>query len=229
MRLFELGERLSVCVSFVRRGSRIADIGTDHGFLPIWLIKKGISPCAVATDINELPAEKARFNAEKYGVSDRLSVITTDGLAGVAPDSVDDIVAAGMGGEVIAGIINRAPWLRNERYRLILQPMSRSEMLRDALLSGGFDIEEEKTLCDAGRVYTVMCAKYTGNVRKGTLTELYGGALLSQHDENSAYLLKKQARILRDRAKAFSENDEQYAELINAACVLEDAADGKNQ
>lgn len=158
--LFKLGARLEACALFVREGTSLADIGTDHAYLPVWLIKTGRISRAVAADIRTGPLEAAARNAEKYGVS--LELRLSDGLRNISPEEAEDVVIAGMGGELIARIVGETDWLRNPRKRLILQPMSSVEELRHGLSELGFEVLEERAVTDSGKVYSAFAAHYIG-------------------------------------------------------------------
>lgn len=155
-------ERLLCAASLVRQGSRVADIGTDHAYLPIYLVESGRCVSAIASDIRVGPADSARKNVTTAGLCDRIEVRLGDGLSGITPDEVDDIVIAGMGGETIAAILQGAEWVKDAHYRLILQPMTRAEDLRRYLLTNGFEIDEERVVPDGRRLYTVMAVRFTG-------------------------------------------------------------------
>ena len=162
--------------AYVRRGSAVADIGTDHAFLPIYLIENGISPRAVAADINEGPLARARINIPK-GMQKKIELRLTDGLHGIEDAKVDDVLICGMGGELIARIIADAPFVKNEKIRLVLQPMTKAPTLREFLLSEGFSIIGE-TLSFDDRIYQTVCAEYTKTSEKYTPLEL----LLGKHN-----------------------------------------------
>lgn len=219
--MFEIGERLGACASYVREGSRVADIGTDHAFLPIWLVMKSKCASAIASDINEMPARKAADNVKKYQVADKVKVFTSDGLEKIGPDDVDDIIIAGMGAEVISDIVEQAKWLQNKKYRLILQPMSRTECLRKRLFDLGFDIVDEKIVCEGNRIYIVVCAEYSAEKKKYSLLDIYAGCQDGVIDENRRFLLKKQIKVLRNKAKAFEEGTAEYIELSETADKIE--------
>ena len=108
-KLFSLDGRLSVCASLVRNGARLADVGTDHAYLPIWLAKNGKIISAVASDNRKKPLAAGMENIERYGCSEIVSTRLCAGLDDISPDEADDIVIAGMGGEMIAGILENAP------------------------------------------------------------------------------------------------------------------------
>lgn len=195
-RMFSLGERLSACAEFVRRGSVTADIGTDHAKLPIWLVLNGIIERAIASDINEGPIERAKSNIEHYNLSDKITAFIGDGLASLTPDMAQDIIIAGMGGELIAAILERAEWLKDSTYRLILQPMTHPEKLRAWLFDNGFDIIDEKAVLDTNKLYTVICAEFCGKAQQYDLFDAYAGRLIDKSDETSRSFLERQARQL---------------------------------
>lgn len=158
--LFQLSPRLALCAQLVREGAALCDVGTDHAYLPIWLLKSGKISRALAADINEGPLAAAKGNAEKYGEAERLTLRLSDGLRNIRPEEADDIVIAGMGGELILRLVGETPWLRDGDRRLVLQPMSSAEELRRGLRKLGFDILEEQAVLDGGRPYTAFSAAF---------------------------------------------------------------------
>ncbi len=183
-----ISKRLGTIAAMVRRGSKVADIGTDHGLLPIHLIEQGISPMVFATDIGVSPAAVARKNVQAAGLENSITVRVGDGLAPLSPDDADDIVIAGMGGETIAEILSAAPWVKNTRYRLILQPMTHAEAVHAFLFQNGFTIREERFLEDAGRSYVLLYAEYTAAPENTDPLKLWCGALRAK--EGRPYFLK---------------------------------------
>lgn len=162
-----LDPRLAKCAAFVRDGVRVADIGTDHGYLPIALLQRGRAISAVAADINKDPLESAVKNAAKYGVSDRMRFVLSDGLRGLSAEDADDIVIAGMGGELILRIVSDAHWLRSKDKHLVLQPMTTAAQLRAGLSALGFEIHREEPVYDGKKIYSVLSVVYTGVCRAG--------------------------------------------------------------
>ena len=130
MRVYELSPRLQSVADLVPEGARFADVGTDHAYLPVWLVLQGKIDRAVVSDLREGPLNRARQTAAHYEVEEKLSFRLCDGLAGISPDEADTISIAGMGGETIAEILTAAPWAGQEGRRLILQPMTAQEQLR---------------------------------------------------------------------------------------------------
>ena len=210
MRVFLLSHRLSACERLVRRGSRVADVGTDHAQIPVRLVMDGISPRVIATDIAEGPCETAKGFVKRYGLSDKIDVRNCDGLSGVSANEVDDIIIAGMGGDVMISILSAAVWLKSSSYRLILQPMTKAEKLRAWLLENGFDIISETAVTDAGRSYTIMLCGYDGVKRHPSDIAIYGGRLLYDDSPAAKDILERQAKLLYAQAgglEAMGEED----------------------
>ncbi len=213
--MFTLGNRLFLCSSFVRENSRFADIGSDHGYLPVYLMKNGRVKSAIAADIGEGPLSYARKNAAKYNAD--IECILSDGFKNIDPNSFDDAVIAGMGGELISTIISNAEFLKNTNYRLILQPMTAEPELRIWLSENGFVIEEEKACTDSGKLYTVMCVSFADKEKsKITEEEIYVGKL-NPNDELSREYAKKVVKRLNNRIFGANHRGEiEEAEKINA-------------
>lgn len=184
MEQIKINDRLLTAIPFVRQGKRFADIGTDHAYLPIYLMDKGIIASAVAADINQGPLDKAQENIIKYGFNESISTVLCDGLSKIEPDSVDDIAIFGMGGELIVKIIDEASWVKDTDKRLILQPMTHPEKLREYLTQNGFMIIGETLSIDRGKIYQTICAQYDGIVREyDAFTYAFGEYILK--DKNN--------------------------------------------
>lgn len=167
-----ISPRLLSCAGFVSPGDRVADVGCDHGYLAIHLLTEGIASRVIASDINEGPLQSAVRNAEKYGVKDQISFHLSDGVRNI-PRDFDTLVCAGMGGDTMVHILEEAPWLREERYRLILQCQSKTPMLRRYLSEQGWRITEETALKDGRFLYTVMEVCWQPDYPKLTTGEWY--------------------------------------------------------
>ena len=150
-----LSKRLFVCCGFVCHGDRVADIGCDHGYLGIHLLREGIARSVIAADVNEMPLQCAIRNAEKYGVRDKMTFYLSNGVSNI-PREFDTLVCAGMGADTIISILDAAIWLRSTQYRLILQCQSKTPILRRYLSDNGWRITEESVLRDGRFLYTVM-------------------------------------------------------------------------
>ena len=167
-----ISDRLLACAGFVCKGDRVADVGCDHGYLSIHLLTNGIAKSCIASDINEQPLLSAVRNAEKYGVRDRMSFHLSDGVRNI-PRDFDTLVCAGMGADTMVSILEAAPWLRNEQYRLILQCQSKTPMLRQYLSETGWRIAEETVLRDGRFLYTVMEVWWQPDYPKLTAAECH--------------------------------------------------------
>lgn len=150
-----LSPRLLSCAGFVHPGDRVADIGCDHGYLGIYLLQEGIASSVISADINEGPLRNAYHNAHKYGVADKMHFYLSNGLRNV-PQDFDVVVCAGMGAETMISILEAAPWLRSNRYRLILQCQTKTYLLRRYLSEQGWIISREPVLQDGKFLYTQM-------------------------------------------------------------------------
>lgn len=192
-----LDSRLRLAADLVREGSRVADIGTDHARLPVALVAEGRCPTAIASDVRRGPVDNARRTVEQAGLTAAVSVRLGDGLQTVQPDEVDDIVIAGMGGETIAAILEAAPWVRAERYRLILQPMTRAEKLRAYLFAHGFAILSERVTRVGRHWYTVIHAAFTGEVAAADAARCYIGRI--PLPEGDGYLQVVENRLQRQQ------------------------------
>ena len=189
--LFHLGGRLQLCASMVRPQAALADIGTDHAYLPIWLAKQGLITRAIAADVKLGPLQKAQINIERYHVQNMVSARLSDGLNEIFPQEADDIVIAGMGGEMIIQIISDAFWLKAERVHLILQPMTSAEQLRIFLAERGFAVLREQAVVEDGRAYSVLLVQY--NPEKVCVDEFYPhiGKLTAESEDNRAYIYRR--------------------------------------
>lgn len=170
-----MDQRLSCIFHMIRPGRGVIDVGTDHGYLPERLVREAYPGAVFASDIREGPLASARRTAVQAGVSDRIRFLLSDGLDACPPDAVDTIVIAGMGGDTICGILDRAEWCMSPAYRLILQPMTKAEVLRYWLSNNGFCIEEEALAEDGDTIYQILAAVFTGRNESLSDAELWIG------------------------------------------------------
>ena len=146
MKRIALQHRLRLLAEMTPPGGRLADIGTDHGYLPVWLLQEGRIPSAIASDVGAEPLEHARRTAEEYGTQG-LDFRLCDGLSGIEPEETDTVVIAGMGGETIRDILRAAPWAADGHHTLLLQPMTKVELLRGWLRENGYRCTEYGGFC----------------------------------------------------------------------------------
>ena len=162
-----LSTRLLACAGFVNKGDRVADIGCDHGYLSIHLLTQDIARSCIASDVAKGPLQSAKDNARKFGVQENITFHLSDGVQSI-PRDFDTLVCAGMGGDTMIHILESAPWLRDEKYRLILQCQSKRPELRKWLYENGFAIRRETLAKDGKFCYPVTEVVYApGESLKG--------------------------------------------------------------
>ena len=172
-----LSRRLEAAVQMVRKGKCAADVGCDHGKLCAALVTRGTCPYVVATDIHEDPLAKAQGLFWELGIDESTRAVLCDGLAGVRPNEVDDIVIAGVGADTVLHIIDDCDWLKDENKRLILVPASHHERVRAGLAARGFAVLQEEPIFEADVAYTVMLAAFDGQEKTLTAAETHLGAI----------------------------------------------------
>ncbi len=151
--MITLRPRLAALAARVPQGARVADIGTDHARLPLWLLQRNVTQSVIAADIADGPLARARALADRVDLSDALVLVKSDGLKALSEDDIDTVVVAGMGGETIADILQTTPWSHGKH--LLLQPMSRPERLLAYLHGAGLDVSEH-CVEDNGRRYCIF-------------------------------------------------------------------------
>ena len=166
MKLIKLSERLSALADFIDSGANVADIGTNHGLLPVYLAQRGDAGRIFASDISAGSLKAAYRSAAGAGVTDAITFINAPGLDGIPQDEVDTIIIAGMGAETIVGILRDAPWTNSEHVTLILQPQSKVDLLTRFLYDNGYGISNTKYVFDRGKRYLVIRRRGLGMERK---------------------------------------------------------------
>lgn len=214
MKNIELTPRLKMIGDMVREGVRVADVGTDHAFLPLYLVKSGKIMSAIASDINIGPIKNAERNIAEHHCQDLIKLVHCSGLDGVSGDEVDDVIIAGMGGELISAIIDTAAWLRSNEKHLVLQPMSRANELRKYLCDSGFEIIEEKIVREGKRLYTIISTKYSGKSTNYDDVFLYVGRINPTSDEDAKSYILNQAEILKKAAEGMKKSDDEKENAV---------------
>ena len=212
----KLGARLSAVASSVRRGMTLYDIGSDHAYLPAYLLQNGTVPYAYVCDIAKGPLSKAESTVKTAGVADRVSLCLCDGLKGLDILPPCDIVIAGMGGELIADIIDASPDVKHDGVRLILQPMTKASELRQYLAENGFEFLSEITVTE-GKSYTVISCRYIGEKTSLTEVELVLGKADIRREDADFYIgVKSKLATLKEicRGKNLGGADCSYEEKL---------------
>jgi len=156
MKPIKLTTRLKALTVLIEDGASVADIGTDHGYLPVYLAQKGSAEHIIASDISAASLKAAQRSADKYNVTDSISFRVAPGLDGINRDDVDTVIIAGLGGETIRGIIKDAPWTKSRCVTLILQPQSKVDILFRFLYDNGYEIKKVIYVFDANKRYTII-------------------------------------------------------------------------
>ena len=224
----KLDLRLAAAAEFVKEGTVAADVGTDHGYLICHLINEGICTRGFATDINIKPLESARKLIREMDLENEIETVLTDGLKGLPEDEIDEVLICGMGGETIIGILEEAKWVKSEKVHLVLQPMSRADMLRRWLCENGWSIDAEKAVEVEKHLYTVISADYIGGSEVPDDLYCLTGELLAQNDEFALKYVRWQANIQRGIASGLlrSEKEKEHALVhIQLADMLDEQAD----
>ncbi len=173
----KLSPRLEAVVSFVRENKTIADVGCDHCLLSVKIAKEKNPQKIIASDIAQGPIAKAKKCVDKYKLSEIINLKLAKGLLGLEIDCPDDIIIAGMGGELICDILSGSDYIKNPNVKLILQPMTKSESLRYYLSQNGYQVLCEKLVYEktSGKIYEIIYASYSGENQYYTKTELLIG------------------------------------------------------
>ncbi len=216
-----LKERLSLIASMVTRGRSVCDVGTDHGYLPAFLYLSGVSDRITATDIRQKPLCNAEENLRRLG-ADKVRLVLCDGLSGVSREQADNVIIAGMGGEVISGIIERTPWIKDKEINIILQPMTAAGELRKYLADNGFKVVREEAVADGKKIYSVMQIRFLGEkYRLSDVQERIG--LLTPHTPVAKLYIEKQMKICQKALMQMGEQlreTEEYKKMLSLKLKL---------
>lgn len=205
MNKIKLDDRLKIAAEYVRHGSVAVDIGTDHAYLPVYLVQNGICERTIACDVNELPLESAKKTIELYELSDKIEVRLSNGLCEIDSNECDDIVICGMGGELIANILENCEWIKNDKYNLILNPMTKADKLREYLAKNGFTIKSENAAESHKKHYTIMNVVYSGEITVPDLKYIYFGKLLDNKSDACKQLIEMTVNQLRKKTRGMDE------------------------
>lgn len=208
-----LSSRMVMICNSIKKCNCVYDTGSDHAFVPIYLISKGICEKAVASDIRVGPIRVAEKNIKKFGMDDAISTSNCDGLANAA--DCQCIIIAGMGGQLIVDIIKKDSGIAKEAGQLILQPMNAHEKVREYLWGNGFSIYSENLCREKHKIYNVICARYTGLFREYNECEMHASEFLvsEKHPLIEEYLKSKLKR-LKDMVKGGNDPDNKNSRLI---------------
>ena len=227
-----LSKRLEQVASMVTKGDIIADIGTDHGYVPIYLVEKGICPKAYAMDINQGPIESAIKNIENYGLSEKIQAIKSNGLEKLEPEKADTIIIAGMGGELMLRILKSAdPAVIAGIRTFLLSPQSELAIFRHGLEDLRLAIREERMLEEDGKYYTIMRVEH-GEMHADSEAEYrYGMCLTEDSVPVLRELLEKEERQYREIADHLNKQEREGAKarLEEISVLLQQIEEAKQK
>lgn len=186
-----LPKRLSLIASMVDRGAVVADIGTDHAHLPIYLVNNNVCPSALACDIKESPLETGRQNIVLCHLEDKIQTRLSDGLSNIKSNEADTFTIAGMGGDMIIHILSSCPYIFDDKYTLILQPMTKYPTLMGWLFDNGFEILRQECIHEGKHCYTVIKACFSGEKIPHEPEDEFLGKLDLSEEENRLFLIKE--------------------------------------
>ena len=194
--MVKISNRLMTAAALVTQGYTLADVGTDHGYIPIYLLQQKKIPAAIAMDINEGPLERAKEHIALYGLQAYIQTRLSDGVAALKPGEVEAVLIAGMGGGLVMHILKDGEKVCQSAKELILQPQSEIEHVREFLREKGYTILAEDMVYEDGKFYPMMKVQYQGeNVEELKLSDLYGGLLLQNRHPVLKTFLKKEKLI----------------------------------
>lgn len=183
-----LSERLSAVAFLVKKGSIVADIGTDHGYIPVYLVKNNIAQRALASDVNKGPLSSCRRLVDEENLGDKIKVILSDGLDNIPSEEYDTLIIAGMGGELICTILSKAGNLKDKH--IIVNPMTHPELVREYLYSNGFKIDNDLIVKESKHYYSVFDAIFTGDIQNKNKIDFYLGNIKDfTHKEYFVHLI----------------------------------------
>lgn len=233
MNINKLSKRLETVVKYIPEGSRIADIGSDHAYLPCYVVKNGQVPFAIAGEVVEGPFQSAKSQVQSEGLTDRVEVRKGDGLEVISPGEVDCVTIAGMGGALIASILDKGVDKLQGIKRLVLQPNISAVSIRVWLLKQGWELIEEEILEEDGKIYEILVAEEGDPLKPYEKANLPSFLLLGPFlakQKSTTFIKKWQGeaenwrRILGNLEKAADtpENIEKKKELENKIQMVEE-------
>lgn len=189
--------RLKLVADMVPVCQTLCDVGTDHAYIPIYLIRQGICKRAIATDVRPGPIEKANLNIRQYNMAEYIETRLGDGLQPIKEHEAEIIVIAGMGGQLISNILSEGIEKARSAKRLIIQPMGSVEDVRKWLFENGFEISDEGLAMERDKIYNVISAGWTGQQTDYNIIDIYIGRRLIEKKEPllKSYIKREIAKI----------------------------------
>lgn len=212
--MIKLTPRLQTVADMIGECRSFLDIGTDHAYLPAYIVENGKAEAAIASDINPNPLKNAQNTLDEEDLNGKIELRLSAGFENIKENEAEEIAIAGMGGLMIADMIKSTPWIKNKNVHLVLQPMTHFENVRYALFENGFEIEKEQTVCEGERVYLIISARYTGKKYERPAYWFYFGELLKSEKESDKRL---NARIMKTiKLKCENTDDKELLEVLRS-------------
>lgn len=214
-----LDKRLLTVASLINKSEYVCDIGTDHAYLPCHLINSEICSHCFACDVNQSPLNSAKKNIKKNGLSDKITTLISNGLSNVKSEFATEIAIAGMGGELIASIIENCSYAKEKNRHFVLQPMTKIEVLRKYLCENGFEIVREIPVFEEHHCYVAMSVYFAN--KPFSPTELFCkiGVIANEKTEDSKkyikYILEKEKKIIDLKKLSKNNNIDENQDLFN--------------
>ena len=223
--MLKLQNRLKKIKSYIRDNSAVYDVGTDHALIPAALVLEGHTGSITASDVAEGPIQRARENVLAYGVQDKIKICLADGLQGIELEERADVIIAGMGGDLIRDIIDRKPEILTGDKRLILQAMTKQELLNDYLAEKGFDIIDGGYVSDTenGKIYCVIVAEYSGEPYELTEVQRVLGAIpceITAGDRLFPYAILHEIEVTEKKLKGKKLGEADFSDEESLVCEL---------
>lgn len=214
MKQIEVSQRLNAVIALVEPGNRFADVGCDHGFVPICLVQRGLCPGGLAMDVRSGPLQRAREHIRECGLTEQIEVRQGDGFAAMRPGEADSGILAGMGGPLMVRILEDGREQVQGLKELILSPQSELAEVRSYIRQRNFRILKEVMLREDGKYYTVIKVSTAGPAQSAEAgfeeaEDRYGGYLLRERDAVLADYLNKEEKKLQEITKALQNSDGQ--------------------
>ncbi|MDD3221477.1 MAG: class I SAM-dependent methyltransferase [Lachnospiraceae bacterium] len=223
--MLKISKRLEQVAGMVPKGTRLADVGTDHGYVPLWLLERGLITSAIGMDVNKGPLLRAEENRNKYGFQEMMELRLSDGLEKLKPGEADTVLAAGMGGPLMIRILEEGTSVLMDIDTLVLQPQSEIASVRRYLLEHDFRIQEEIMLVDEGKYYMAMKAVH-GITDGWTETEyLFGKHLLENKHPVLLEYLKKEKALYQSIKTRLEKESQTHKKRYQEVCIYLDELD----
>ena len=226
--MVKISERLRTAAGLIGEGERLADVGTDHGYVPIYLVERKHIPSAIAMDIRTGPLERAREHIRMYGMEDYIQTRLSDGVAALKPDEVDTILVAGMGGGLVMHILESGRAICEQAHGLVLQPQSELPKVRRFLMENGYVTEREEMVMEEGKYYPMMKAVPGESEAYQPWEYEYGKLLLKEKHPVLKEYLKRETRLQKQilqqiQAKGSAFSREREAQIRQNQYLTEEA------